>query len=219
MTKRKPNELSVSSDAYSKDPELIDGAMAESPVGLVPTSHRIRKERHGAINRTLRAVIRAEWESGETATKLAERHGVNARSIYRWIQKDGWERSNEDAPSAILQHARREIKRKVEDAKIEATAAVEAVLASHKGSSETLKSMLNEAMGRALAYPHQDPFRQMLIIKVATEIAKNIQAIDRKTWGLDHTKTTTTTAIFDVLSSMEDNVSVESQRIDKRYSE
>ena len=79
--------------------------------------------------------------------------------------------------------------------------------------------MLSEAMGRATAYPHRDPFRQMLIIKVATEIAKNIQAIDRKTWGLDHTKTTTTTAIFDVLSSMEDNVSVESQRIDKRYSE
>ena len=115
-------------------------------------------------------------------------------------------------------HAGR-LRRKVEDAKIEATAAVESVLASHKGSSETLKSMLSEAMGRALAYPNQDPFRQMLIIKVATEIAKNIQAIDRKTWGLDHTKTTTTTAIFDVLSSMEDNVSVESQRIDKRYSE
>tara|TARA_R110002050_G_scaffold174854_3_gene307759 strand:+ start:4127 stop:4756 length:630 start_codon:yes stop_codon:yes gene_type:complete len=209
----------VSSDAYSKDPDLIDGALAESPVGLVPTSGRIRKERHGAINSTLRAVIRAEWESGESATQLARRHGVTSRTIQRWISKHEWERSAEDAPSAILQHARREIKRKVEDAKIEATAAVESVLASHKGSSETLKSMLSEAMGRALAYPNQDPFRQMLIIKVATEIAKNIQAIDRKTWGLDHTKTTTTTAIFDVLSSMEDNVSVESQRIDKRYSE
>lgn len=219
MTQRRPNELSVSSDAYAKDPDVFDEAVAESPVGLVPTSHRIRKERHGAINRTLRAIIRAEWESGESIKKLSERHGVTSRSIHRWIKKEEWQRSNEDAPSAILQHARREIKRKVEDAKVEATAAVETVLASHKGASEALKDMLNEAMSRALAYPHQDPFRQMLIIKVASEITKNIQAIDRKTWGLDHTKTTTTTAIFDVLSSMEDNVSVESQRIDKRYSE
>ena len=110
MTQRKPNELSVSSDAYSKDPDLIDGALAESPVGLVPTSGRIRKERHGAINSTLRAVIRAEWESGESATQLARRHGVTSRTIQRWISKHEWERSAEDAPSAILQHARREIK-------------------------------------------------------------------------------------------------------------
>lgn len=216
MTSRKRNPLSVSSKAYENDAQRMDDALESSPAGLVPMNKRTRKEKHGAINRTLRAVMRAEWEAGESTATLAKRHGVTDRTIYRWIKKHEWERSVDDTPSAILQHARREIQRKVESARVEATAAVEDVLASHKGASEVLKNLLQEAMSRALAYPHNDPFRQLLIVKIASEVTKNIQAIDRKTWGLDHTKTVSQTEIYDVLTSMEDDVSVESRRIERR---
>ena len=50
----------------------------------------------------------------------------------------------------------------------------------------------------------------MLIIKVATEVARNVQLMDRKTYRLDDGAgtTKTTTAIFEVLDRVEDAVVV-----------
>ena len=189
--------------------------LERSPAGAIK---KVPKEAHGRVHKTVRSIIRAEWESGESAALLAKRHGISSRSISRWISKEGWTRSADDTPSAILQHARREIQRKVETAKVEATAAIEDVLAEHKGASHTLKALLHEATSRALAYPHKDPFRQLLTIKVASEVARNIQAMDRKTWGFDENKTKTTTQIFDVLSTMEEKVERQALAADKTTS-
>ena len=205
MSKRRPGKLSVSSEAY----ETYDPTEAVQivPSGHVPAGKRIvKKEAHGAINGILRSIIQAEWESGETVKLLASRHDVTARTIHRWKTKHGWERSVDGTSSAILEHARAEIRRKVEQSKVEVTAAIEDVVARHKATSETLGQMLYEAMGRASAYPHKDPFRQMLIIKVASEVSKNLQSMDRKTWSIDDSKTKTTTEIFDVLTTMETKV-------------
>jgi hypothetical protein len=205
MSKRKPGKLSVSSEAYeSFDPEE---AITIVPNGHIPAGKRIlQKEAHGAISSILRSIIQAEWESGEPVKTLSGRHDVTARTIHRWKNKFGWERSADGTSSAILEHARAEIRRKVEQSKVEVTAAIEDVIARHKATSETLGQMLYEAMGRASAYPHRDPFRQMLIIKVASEVSKNIQSMDRKTWSIDDSKTKTTTEIFDVLTTMETKV-------------
>lgn len=73
-------------------------------------------------------------------------------------------------------------------------------------------------MARALAYPHEDSFRQLLIIKVATEVARNIQMMDRKTWGLDD-KQVKTSAIYEVLTDMEDKVERKAVRIEEKYSD
>tara|TARA_R110000772_G_scaffold63986_17_gene143051 strand:- start:693 stop:1412 length:720 start_codon:yes stop_codon:yes gene_type:complete len=194
-----------------RDRYIVD-SIERSPAGAL---RRVPKEAHGRVHKTVRSIIRAEWESGESASLLAKRHGISSRSISRWITKEEWERSNDDAPSAILQHARREIQRKVETAHVEATAAIEDVLAEHKGTSHILKSLLHEATSRALAYPHKDPFRQLLTIKVASEVARNVQAMDRKTWGFDENKTKTTTQIFDVLSTMGEKVERQALAADK----
>ena len=214
MSRKKPSKLSVSSEAYEQyDPEE---AVSIVPAGHIPAGKRIvQKEAHGAINGVLRSIIQAEWESGETVKLLAERHGVTARTIHRWKTKYNWERSADGTSSAILEHARAEIRRKVEQSKVEVTAAIEDVMARHKATTETLGQMLYEAMGRASAYPHKDPFRQMLIIKVASEISKNIQAMDRKTWNIDESKTKTTTEIFDVLTTMESTVERQALAADK----
>lgn len=198
-------------ETQRRDRYAVD-LLERSPAGEI---RRVPKEAHGRVHKTVRSIIRAEWESGESATLLAKRHNVSTRSITRWISKENWTRSADDAPSAILQHARREIQRKVETAKVEATAAIEDVLAEHKGASHTLKALLHEATSRALAYPHKDPFRQLLTIKVASEVARNIQAMDRKTWGFDENKTKTTTQIFDVLSTMGEKVERQALAVDK----
>tara|TARA_R110002051_G_scaffold15110_6_gene47736 strand:- start:14656 stop:15375 length:720 start_codon:yes stop_codon:yes gene_type:complete len=190
-------EVTQRRDRYAVD------SLERPPEGAL---RRVPKEAHGRVHKTVRSIIRAEWESGESSSLLAKRHGISSRSISRWIAREEWERSADDAPSAILQHARREIQRKVETARVEATAAIEDVLSEHKGTSHVLKSLLHEATSRALAYPHKDPFRQLLAIKVASEVAKNIQSMDRKTWGFDENKTKTTTQIFDVLSTMGEKV-------------
>jgi len=214
MSKKRPGKLSVSSEAYEDyDPEE---GVTIVPKGHVPAGKRIvQKEAHGAINSVLRSIIQAEYESGETVKLLAQRHGVTARTIHRWKSKHNWERSSDGTSSAILEHARAEIRRKVEQSKIEVTAAIEDVVARHKATTETLGQMLYEAMGRASAYPHKDPFRQMLIIKVATEVSKNIQSMDRKTWNIDDSKTKTTTEIFDVLTTMETKVERQALAADK----
>ena len=55
----------------------------------------------------------------------------------------------------------------------------------------------------------------MLIIKVASEVSKNIQSMDRKTWSIDDSKTKTTTEIFDVLTTMESKVERQALAADK----
>ena len=154
-------------------------------------------------------------------TVLAERHDVTARTIFRWKEKYNWVRDPEGSgtSSAILAHARAEIRRKVEMQKVEVETAFTDVMVRHKAATATLTDMLHEAMGRALAYPHKDPFRQMLVIKVASEVAKNIQIMDRKTYEMDDNKTkTTTTAIFEVLDTMEDRVEAKADKADKLLS-
>jgi len=174
------------------------------------------KGAHGSINATLRAIVRAEWESGETVVLLAKRHGISERSIERWKSKDDWDRERTDASSAILDHARAEIRRKVEMQKVEVETAFTDVMVRHRAATATLTDMLHESMSRALAYPQKDPFRQMLVIKVASEIAKNIQTMDRKTYQMDDSKTTkTTTAIFEVLDTMEDRVEAKAKKAEK----
>ena len=206
--------MSVSSDAY----EVYDPVEA---VKIVPEGHvtagkkAIKREAHGAINGVLRSIIQAEWESGETVSALAKRHGITARTIHRWKNDNSWERSADGTSTAILEHARAEIRRKVERSKVEVTAAIEDVVASHKAATQTLNAMMQEALSRALAYPHKDPFRQLLTIKVATEVARNIQMMDRKTWNIDDSKTKTTTEIFDVLTTMESTVERQALAVDK----
>tara|TARA_Y100000592_G_C5449210_1_gene307775 strand:- start:23 stop:262 length:240 start_codon:yes stop_codon:yes gene_type:complete len=79
--------------------------------------------------------------------------------------------------------------------------------------------MLQEAMCKALAYPHEDSFRQLLIIKVATEVARNIQMMDRKTWGLDDKSNTKTTALYEVLNNMEETVERKAIKVEETYGE
>ena len=199
MGTRKRNPLSISSEIHA------ESELKREPRGLV--KKKAKKEAHGAYNRALRSVVQAEWEAGENVSLLASRHSVSERTIHRWSSKYNWERSNDATASAILEHARAEIRRKIEMQKVEVQTSFEDVLIRHRAATATLGDMLNEAMSRALAYPHKDPFRQMLIIKVASEVSKNIQSMDRKTFNMDDSKTTrTTTAIFEVLENMEDNV-------------
>ena len=77
--------------------------------------------------------------------------------------------------------------------------------------------MLNEAMAKAMAYPHQDSFRQLLIIKVATEVARNIQMMDRKTWGLDDKSNTRVSGIYEVLQGMEGTVERKALKVEEKY--
>ena len=213
---RNPGPLSTSSDAAVN--QLVEAQrVIESTPALGRRYKLDKKDAHGAFGRTIRAIVRAEWEAGETMRLLSERHEVSERTIERWKAKYKWSRSLEDAPSAILAHARAEIKRKVEMQKIQVETAFTDVMTRHKAATSTLTDMLHEAMGRALAYPHKDPFRQMLVVKIASEIAKNIQIMDRKTYEMDDNKTkTTTTAIFEVLDTMEDRVEAESKKLESR---
>ena len=124
----------------------------------------------------------------------------------------------ESTTDFILEKARDLIREKRELAATEAEAAIDGVIASQKATSRSLHAMLEDAMARALAYPHEDSFRQLLIIKVATEVARNIQMMDRKTWGLDD-KQVKTSAIYEVLTDMEDKVERKAVRIEEKYSD
>ena len=74
-------------------------------------------------------------------------------------------------------------------------------------------------MSRAIAYPNEDPFKQMLVIKVGSEIARNIQMLQNKAWGLDSKTKTSATAIYEVLQTMEDTAEKKSIRIEEKYDE
>ena len=135
---------------------------------------------------------------------------MNARTILRYRKKEGWKRwkgePGEEKPSPILLHARKEVERVNDKAQRSIGEAIQDVVNSHKASSEALRLLLHEAMVKILGNPHKDPFRQMLTIKVASEIAHKVQQMDRKTWGLDDVKDTKTTQIFDVLKELGDPI-------------
>ncbi len=119
----------------------------------------------------------------------------------------------------VLDRARRAIQQQVEDSGEEAEAEIQRVLKEQKGTSRVLSEMLAEAMSRAAAYPNEDPFKQMLVIKVGTEIARNIQMIQNKAWGLDNKSKTSATAIYEVLQTMEDTSEKKAIRIEEKYND
>jgi transposase-like protein len=162
-------------------------------------------------------MIRAEYESGEKVATLAARHGVADRTIHRWKESEDWQRSDHLAADTILQRARNLIEQRVETSTVEVTAEIEGVVARHKAATSTLMGMMNEALARAMAYPNEDPFKQLLVIKVASEIVKNVSFMDRKTWGLDDRAKTSTTAIYEVLSDMETTAEKKALRIEEKY--
>ena len=183
----------------------------------LPLNERLPKGPGGRIHPELRAMIQAEYESGEKVATLAVRHGVTERTIHRWKESGDWQRSTRLTSDAILERARGVIEQKIQTSEIEVTAEVEGVLARHKAATSTLMEMMNEALARAMAYPNEDPFKQLLVIKVASEIVKNVSFLDRKTWGLDDRAKTSTTAIYEVLSGMETTAEKKALRIEEKY--
>tara|TARA_R110002020_G_scaffold202722_1_gene405812 strand:- start:3692 stop:4051 length:360 start_codon:yes stop_codon:yes gene_type:complete len=119
----------------------------------------------------------------------------------------------------VLDRARRSIQQQVAEAGEEAEAEIGLVVKEQKGISRMLSQMLGEAMSRAIAYPNEDPFKQMLVIKVGSEIARNIQMLQNKAWGLDSKTKTSATAIYEVLQTMEDTAEKKSIRIEEKYDE
>lgn len=133
--------------------------------------------------------------------------------------REQWDRDPEASVEVVLDRARRTIRSHVENAGSDAEAEIQKVLREQKGASRMLSEMLGEAMSRAAAYPNEDPFKQMLVIKVGSEIARNIQMIQNKAWGLDNKKTSKATAIYEVLQTMEDTSERKALRIEEKYDE
>tara|TARA_Y100000593_G_scaffold81320_1_gene152113 strand:+ start:112 stop:684 length:573 start_codon:yes stop_codon:yes gene_type:complete len=170
------------------------------PNGAVTIARKVKRESDGGINRVLKSIIRSEWENGESAVDLSRRHGVTTRTISRWKAAEKWDRTN-SGPDHLLEYARAEIAKKTEQTKMEVHLAIEDVIVRQKATSAILSQMLEETLARASAYPESKPAKQLHTIKIATEIARNIQLMERKVWNLDNeTKKETNTAIFDVLS-------------------
>ena len=188
------------------------GKIYTSPVRLAS-----RRKVAKGVNAEVRSIVRAEYESGEKVATLAVRHGVADRTIHRWKESEDWQRSGHLAADTILQRARNMIEQRAEASTVEATAEIEGVVARHKAATSTLMGMMNEALARAMAYPNEDPFKQLLVIKVASEIVKNVSFLDRKTWGLDDRARTSTTAIYEVLSDMENTAEKKALRIEEKY--
>ena len=118
----------------------------------------------------------------------------------------------------ILDRARKIIRDKAERQEVEVQTELESVIRRQKAVSQTLMEMMNETLARAMAYPAEDPFKQLLIVKVASEIHRNVTNLDRKVWGLDEKAQTSATAIYEVLQGMEDTVEKKSIRIEEKYS-
>lgn len=211
MTQRRPNLLSTSSEAAIKE------ATQHDPSDLAPLSQRMPKGPKGKMNEQVMAIIRAEYESGTNIEALAQRHGMSARTIHRWKKKEEWERNPEVLTDMILQKARQSIEQKAQNLSQIAEADVERVIQSHRAASKVLQDLLTETLAKVLAYPHEDPFRQLLTIKVGTEVARNIQMMDRKSWGLEDRAKGSTTAIYELLQGMDDTVEKKAVRIEEKY--
>ena len=190
----------------------------KDPDGLASLGTRLPRGAHGSLNDQVVSLIRAEYESGVKIAELGRRHQVSPRTIHRWKVKQGWERDEETAADVILDRARKIIRDKAERQEIEVQTELESVIRRQKAVSQTLMEMMNETLARAMAYPAEDPFKQLLIVKVASEIHRNVTNLDRKVWGLDEKAQTSATAIYEVLQGMEDTVEKKSIRIEEKYS-
>ena len=172
----------------------------KKPNGAVSIRRKVKRGNDGKINHVLRSIIRAEWENGENAVDLSRRHGVTTRTISRWKKSEQWSRED-SSPDRLLEYARAEIAKKTEQTKMEIHLAIEDVIVRQKATSAILSQMLEETLARARAYPESKPAKQLYTIKVATEIARNIQLMERKVWGLDNeVKKKDNTAIYDIIS-------------------
>ena len=170
------------------------------PSGAVRISRKVKRDSNGGVNYVLRSIIRSEWEGGESAVNLSKRHGVTTRTISRWKKEDEWSREH-SGPDHILEYARAEIAKKTQESKMEVHLAISDVINRQKATSAILSQMLEETLARASAYPEAQPAKQLYTIKIATEIARNIQLMERKVWGLDdETKKKANTAIYDIIS-------------------
>tara|TARA_R110000823_G_scaffold206898_2_gene337593 strand:+ start:1359 stop:1931 length:573 start_codon:yes stop_codon:yes gene_type:complete len=173
---------------------------AKKPNGAVSVRRKVKRGDDGSINHVLRSIIRAEWENGENAVDLSRRHGVTTRTISRWKKSERWSR-DDASPDKLLEYARAEITKKTEHTKLEVHLAIEDVIVRQKATSAILSQMLEETLARASAYPEAQPAKQLYTIKIATEIARNIQLMERKVWGLDEeVKKKDNTAIYDIIS-------------------
>ena len=181
----------------------------QQPKGAVKISRRVKRERDGSINRVLKSIILSEWENGETAADLSRRHGVTTRTIYRWKEAEGWDRSN-SGPDHLLEYARAEIAKKTEQCRMEVHLAIEDVITRQKATSAILFQMLEQTLAKASAYPESKPAKQLHTIKIATEIARNIQLMERKVWNLDNeTQKKSKTEIFDILNETTEVVALQ----------
>ena len=179
------------------------------PNGAVAIARKVKRESDGCINRVLKSIIRSEWENGETAADLSRRHGVTTRTISRWKSAEKWDRTN-SGPDHLLDLARAEIAKKAEETKMEVHLAIEDVIVRQKATSAILSQMLEETLARASAYPESKPAKLLHTIKIATEIARNIQLMERKVWGLDNeAKREGKTAIYDILSETNELVALQ----------
>ena len=171
------------------------------PSGGVSITRAVKREKDGSVNRVLRAIIRSEWEGGETAADLSRRHGVTTRTISRWREADEWSRENNPGPDSILEYAKAAIAKQTEECRMEVHLAIEDVIVRQKSVSAVLSQMLEETLASAKAFPESKPAKQLHTIKIATEIARNIQLMERKVWGLDTVvKSKSTTEIYDIIS-------------------
>tara|TARA_R110000824_G_scaffold9475_2_gene42354 strand:+ start:2543 stop:3115 length:573 start_codon:yes stop_codon:yes gene_type:complete len=179
------------------------------PSGAVVVSRKVKRESNGGINRVLRSIIRSEWEGGETAVDLANRHGVTTRTIFRWKTEEKWDREN-GGTDHILEYARAAIAKKTEECKMEVHLAIGDIINRQKATSAILSRMLEETLAQATAYPESKPAKQLHTIKIATEIARNIQLMERKAWGLDdEVKKKDNTAIYDILTETTELVALQ----------
>tara|TARA_R110000824_G_scaffold120442_1_gene275837 strand:+ start:684 stop:1055 length:372 start_codon:yes stop_codon:yes gene_type:complete len=117
----------------------------------------------------------------------------------------------------ILNRARESIRRKADSVADIAEADIERVIQGHRASSQVLSDLLSETLAKVMAYPHQDPFRQLLVLKVGTEVARNIQMMDRKSWGLDDRSGKSVTALYEVLQGAEETIEKKVLRVEEKY--
>lgn len=142
--------------------------------------------------------IRAEWETGESPNSLGKKHGCSGRAINMRAKSEGWQRSVE-----VLNEVKRRVKEAATkspprdperleeaiEAKVDATMEV---IKRHRDEAQVVRGLMyagakEHKQAKTMA-ERQLAFETLKAAKITSETIRNLQAAERKAWGLDEGK-------------------------------
>jgi len=153
-------------------------------------------------------MVRRDWANGVPVKTLADVYGMSEQTVWNRKTKEQW-----DLPITQVKASIQEAKEAAEGRVIavieETEQSMRGVLERHKGISHRIAGLLDQTVTRIEEMandPEVAPQKVLQALKVAGDVASNLQKNERRSWGMDEKQGAS--SLEDFLDKQEGKLSV-----------